>query len=75
MSEIKEQEAGIEPSRTCGFRSPLRAAIVFIFICMGLGQITGRILSINSVNMQALEQNLRNDLQTELRYNPPAVAG
>ncbi|AMV33259.1 hypothetical protein VN12_14120 [Pirellula sp. SH-Sr6A] len=50
------------------FRSPIRAGVAVLLILIGLGQISGRIFSINAVNMLSLEQVLRNDLLDELKY-------
>ena len=62
-----ETNDSVGNARSTLFRSPLRTTIVLLFICLALGQITGRIMSIHAVNMLALEQNLRNDFQTELK--------
>lgn len=67
MSDANDARDLTDLPRQTAFRSQLRFAVVLIFIFIGLGQITGRILSVNSTNMLALEQNLRNDFLAELK--------
>lgn len=57
-----------EASQPPKFRTPLRAGITILLILLGLGQISGRIFSINAINMLSVEQMFRNDLLDELKY-------
>lgn len=55
-------------SRSKNILSDKRKAIAIVLILLALGQIVGKILSINSINTLALEQTARTDLNEELKY-------
>lgn len=63
-------ESGVhqETPRPRGFRNDKRKAIAIVLILLSLGQIVGKICSINSINNLALEQTLRTDLNDELKH-------
>lgn len=50
------------------FSNPMRRVVAVVLILLSLGQLTGRIFSVNAINTQALEQTLRTDLLDELKY-------
>lgn len=50
------------------FRNDKRKAIAIVLILLSLGQIVGRIFSVNSLNNLALEQTVRTDLSDELKH-------
>lgn len=55
-------------SRSKNILSDKRKAIAIVLILLALGQIVGKILSINSINTLALEQTARTDLNEELKH-------
>ncbi|MCU0714004.1 MAG: hypothetical protein MUC43_18250, partial [Pirellula sp.] len=54
--------------RDSGFRNDKRKAIAVVLILLALGQIVGRICTVNSINTLALEQTARTDLNDELKH-------
>lgn len=68
---LKESPADVGAdgsSFNSGVLNDKRKAIAFVLILLALGQIVGRISSINSVNTLALEQTAQNDLNDELKH-------
>jgi hypothetical protein len=50
------------------FKNPLRAGVTLIVLLLALGQLSGRLFNINSIDNLAYEKILRADLLEELKY-------